>query len=103
MATPSPLARSTSRILNIDAPKSFRSHCERERPTGLRAKERPVFLIRSGSSEVGRYGRDRYRRTLARVDAGGRDLGEVLVREWLALPWHAGREAIENRIRFWCG
>ena len=91
------------RILNIDAPESFRSHCERELAAGLRAKERLAALVRSGTIEIERRGEDRYRRTLARVYVGGRDVGEVLVREGLALPWRDGAEAKEDRTRHWCG
>ena len=91
------------RILNIDAPESFRSHCECELAAGLRAKERLAALVRSGTIEIERRGEDRYRRTLARVYVSGRDVGEVLVQEGLALPWRDGPEAKENRIRHWCG
>ena len=91
------------RILNIDAPESFRSHCERELAAGLRAKERLAALVRSGTIEIERRGEDPYRRTLARVYVSGRDVGEVLVQEGLALPWRDGPEAKENRIRHWCG
>jgi endonuclease YncB( thermonuclease family) len=53
------------RILNIDAPESFRSRCEREIVAGLRAKERLAQLLRSGPVSIERDGKDRYRRTLA--------------------------------------
>ena len=36
------------RLLNIDAPESFRSRCERELVMGLKAKERLAALARSG-------------------------------------------------------
>jgi endonuclease YncB( thermonuclease family) len=57
------------RLLNIDAPESFRSRCERELVMGLKAKERLAALARSGPLEIERHGHDRYRRTLARVYA----------------------------------
>jgi endonuclease YncB( thermonuclease family) len=44
------------RLLNIDAPESFRFRCERELVMGLRAKERPAILVRSGRLEVERHG-----------------------------------------------
>ena len=91
------------RLLNIDAPESFRSRCERELVMGLKAKERLAALARSGPLEVERHGQDRYRRTLARVYGGGRDLGQVLVQEGLALPWRDGPEARADRLRHWCG
>ena len=91
------------RLLNIDAPESFRSRCERELVMGLKAKERLAALARSGPLEVKRHGYDRYRRTLARVYGGGQDLGQVLVQEGLALPWRDGPEARADRLRHWCG
>jgi micrococcal nuclease len=74
------------RLLNIDAPESFRSRCERELVIGLRAKERLAALARSGRLKVEHRGQDRYRRTLARVYVACRDLGQVLIQEGLALP-----------------
>jgi endonuclease YncB( thermonuclease family) len=91
------------RILNIDAPETRGSRCERELVLGLKAKERLAGLLRAGSVDVVRDGQDRYRRTLARVSVGGLDVGQVLVREGLALPWQSGGEAKEARLRHWCG
>jgi micrococcal nuclease len=91
------------RLLNIDAPESFRSRCERELVMGLKAKERLAVLVRSGRLEVERHGQDRYRRTLARIYVGGRDLGQVLIQEGLALPWRDGPEARADRLQHWCG
>ena len=70
---------------------------------GLKAKERLAGLLRGGPVHVARNGQDRYRRTLAHLSAGGRDVGQVLVREGLALPWQDGPEAKEARRRHWCG
>ena len=91
------------RILNIDAPETRGSRCERELVLGLKAKERLAVLLRAGVVDVDRDGQDRYRRTLARLSVGGRDVGTVLVREGLALPWQRGPEAKEARLRHWCG
>ena len=91
------------RLLKIDAPESFRSCCERELVMGLKAKERLAALARSGPLKVERHGQDRYRRTLARVYVGGRDLGQVLIQEGLALPWRDGSEARADRLQHWCG
>ena len=91
------------RILNIDAPETRGSPCERELVMGLRAKERLAVLLRAGWVDVDRDGQDRYRRTLARLSVGGRDVGTILVREGLALPWQSGPEAKEARLRHWCG
>jgi len=91
------------RILNIDAPESFRSRCEAELKLALRTKERLAQLLRAGPVMIEREGQDGYRRTLARLSARGRDVGDTLVREGLALPWRGGREAKEVRLHSWCG
>ena len=91
------------RILNIDAPESFRSRCEAELKLALRTKERLAHLLRAGAVEIERQGEDRYRRTLARLSVRQGDVGQILVREGLALPWQDGAAAKEARLRRWCG
>ena len=70
---------------------------------GLRAKERLAGLLRAGPADLVRDGQGRYGRTLARVSAGGGDVGQVLVREGLALPWQDRPDAKEAKRRHWCG
>ena len=89
--------------MNIDAPETRDYACERELVMGLKAKERLAALLRAGSIMVARSGEDRYGRTLARVFAGTSDVGQVLVRERLALPWQDGPAAKDARKRHWCG
>jgi endonuclease YncB( thermonuclease family) len=96
------------RLLNVDAPESFRPRCEAELIAGLKAKERLAQLVRAGSVRIDRQGQDRYRRTLARLNVGlsdnkSRDVSEILIKEGLALPWRDGRTAWEARKRHWCG
>ena len=91
------------RILNIDAPESFRSRCESELKLALLAKERLMLLLRAGEVTIARAGQDRYRRTLARLAVDGTDVGESLIREGFALPWKDGREPAMQRLQAWCG
>lgn len=96
------------RIYNIDAPETRNAHCEAEAVAGLKAKERLAQLLRGGPVTVDRCepsGRctDVYGRTLARLSAGGRDLGTVLVTEGRALPWSTGAAARAARTAYWCG
>ncbi len=91
------------RILNIDAPETRGAHCERELFMGLKAKERLGMLLRSGPVQIERYGQDVYGRTLARIDVNGLDVGQILVREGLALQWQDGSDAKQARRRHWCG
>ncbi|MEN5084310.1 thermonuclease family protein [Bosea sp. TWI1241] len=96
------------RILNIDAPETRGARCEAELVAGLKAKERLAQLLRAGPVEIRRCEasgrcRDPFGRTLARLVAGGRDLGEVLVAEGRALPWAPGPAARSARVLYWCG
>jgi endonuclease YncB( thermonuclease family) len=91
------------RLLDIDAPESFHSRCEAELVLGLKAKERLRQLVDGGPVLIDRHGHDRYGRTLARVTAGGVDVGAQLLAEGLALPYTPGHDAQLARLRSWCG
>jgi endonuclease YncB( thermonuclease family) len=91
------------RIENIDTRETFRSRCEAELVLGLKAKQRLAELLRTRAIVITRMGEDRYRRTLARLSAGGRDVGEVLVQEGFALPWKDEPAARAARLQHWCG
>jgi micrococcal nuclease len=58
-------------------------------------------MLRTGPVVIVRRGEDRYRRTLARLSVGARDVGQVLIDESLALPWNA-RNSREARMQHWC-
>lgn len=47
------------RLLNVDAPESFRPRCDAELVAGLKAKERLAQLLRGGPIEIERHGQDR--------------------------------------------
>lgn len=95
------------RLLDIDAPESFRSKCEAELVAGLRAKarllelvsQRPVSITRC--EEHGDRCEDRFGRTLARITTPKGEVGAILIREGLALPYVAGKKAERNA--HWCG
>lgn len=84
------------RLAGIDAPER-RARCEAERRLAAAATERLGSLMAEGV-RLSTTGQDRYGRALAVVrDPKGEDLGEVLVREGLARPYH-GRGPREG----WC-
>ncbi len=89
------------RLLDIDAPESFRSSCEDELVAGLKAKERLAQLLRGQDVTIERNGRDRFKRTLGRLFTEDGDIGEILLTERLALPYVPGRKA--DRDAHWCG
>jgi endonuclease YncB( thermonuclease family) len=98
------IASERIRLLGIDAPGTREARCERERVAGYQTKARVVDLLRFGRSvEIRRQGHDQYGRTLAHIIIDGRDLGELLVREKLAVPYRAGAEARTARLVHWCG
>lgn len=91
------------RIANIDAPESFNPRCSEERVAGLKVKERLAQVIRVEKVGIRREGQDADGRTLARIAVNGQDLGDLLIREGLVLPWHDGPEARTAGARHWCG
>lgn len=92
------------RFIDIDAPESFRPHCDHERAVGLLAKARVAELLRGATVYVERSGRkDRYGRTLANLTTADGDVGQVLLREGLAVPYRPGKVEKAGRIAHWCG
>lgn len=87
------------RIANIDTPEIGGAKCSTERQLGLQAKQRTAELMKGRPIRIlrGDRGRDvdQYGRTLARIEIGGKDLGEVLIGEGLARKWTGKR-------RPWC-
>ena len=95
------------RLLDIDAPESFRSACEGELIAGLRAKarllelvsKRPVSIIRC--EEHGDRCEDRFGRTLARIKTPEGEVGAILLKEGLALRYVPRSK--KDRNAHWCG
>jgi endonuclease YncB( thermonuclease family) len=93
----------TIRVVEIDTPETFRSRCEHELVLGLAAKARLRQLVDSGPVDYEPIGADRFGRTLARVFAGGVNVGQALLAEGHALLYHPGADAKLARLRAWCG
>lgn len=91
------------RIVGMDTPETFRSRCENELVLGLKAKARLRELVSNGEVTYEATGTDRYQRTLAKVYAGGINVGERLVAEGFALRYQPGGDAKLARLRTWCG
>ena len=79
------------RILNIDAPETRDAKCDAKRRLQELLDAGDVIVTRGDGNRM----TDKYGRTLARVSAQGRDVGERLVDEELARPWTGHR-------RPWC-
>jgi endonuclease YncB( thermonuclease family) len=88
------------RIADIDSPEISRPGCEREAMLGRRATERLRQLLNAGPFTLlpppdGRT-EDRYGRQLRLIHRNGESLGEMLVKEGLAVRWGGPRAR-------WCG
>jgi len=77
------------RLAEIDAP-------ERKQPFGTRARAALAELCFGRTAEVTALSKDRYGRTLARVECDGRDAGGLQVRDGMAWVYrqYAARESI---------
>lgn len=95
------------RLLDIDAPESFRSACEAELIAGLRAKARVHELLAGQPITIERCDQhgdrcqDRFGRTLARIHIPAGELGALLLKDGLALPYVPGKKT--ERTAKWCG
>jgi micrococcal nuclease len=93
-------AGETIRISNIDTPeKGPLAKCAAEAALAERASAFTAARLTAGDVVVipdKARPRDRYGRTLARVEVAGGDLGDLLVAAGLARPW-------DGKRRGWCG
>lgn len=83
------------RLLGIDTPEIL-GKCRAEKRLAKLARSRLAEILGSGKLRVRRQGKDRFGRTLARVYAGGRSVGRIMVAEGFAVVWGNGRPD-------WCG
>lgn len=83
------------RILGLDAPE-IHGRCEAERVQAAEARGYLRGLLAQAEPVIERRRLDKYRRTLARVTIGGRDVADLMIRQGLARPYHG------ERRRPWC-
>jgi len=79
------------RIMGLDTPETYFAKCSLERSRGYHAAGRLQRLLNSRTVRIERAGRDKYRRTLARVYVGGENVASIMIREGLARPNHGQR------------
>lgn len=87
------------RISNIDTPEQgAKAKCDAERFLAVHARAGLIGLLGLGGVEITREPRqtDPYGRTLARVSVRGRDVGQSMVNQMLAVQWAGRRHS-------WCG
>ena len=87
------------RLQGFDTPETFYAQCTSERLLGQKAKQRLQQLIDTAHEvETMTDGkRERWKRILGRLFVDGRDVGEVLISEGLAVRYNG-----KGRRRDWC-
>jgi endonuclease YncB( thermonuclease family) len=102
------------RLVGFNAPETRDPQCASEATLGDRAKARLRELVGSGNVTLARVpcacrpgteGTDRcnYGRSCGSLAIDGRDVGEVLIAENLAVPFQCGSWACPRTPRPWCG
>ena len=94
--------RDRLRLVGFDAPETtYQARCPEEKAHGVVAKARLQELLTRGPVRVVKVkGRDKYRRILALIYVGGESVGDVLIREGLAVPYTKRVSRIRNFN--WC-
>ncbi len=101
------------RLNGFNAPESRDPQCDREAILGNRAKERLEELVATGRTRVsqvpcackpGTEGTDKcnYGRSCGMLQVNGRDVGQILISEGLAVPFVCGQTHCPKTPRPWC-
>lgn len=81
-----------ARLMGFDTPETHRPGCAREALLGQEATRRlRALLAAPGGITIELGGWDRYERRLITIAVNGRDVGETLIAEGLALPYRRGQ------------
>ena len=91
-----PNGEETARNRGFDTPETKSPGCVSERALGLRATTRLRSLVAQDGIEIAPYGREKYGRLLIGLSVQGRDVGDTLIDEGLAVAYRGG-----SRIN-WC-
>lgn len=101
------------RLVGFNAPETFRAECSTERDLGLRASRRLRQLVTAGGLDLelvpcacptGTEGTPRcnYGRACGTLRHRGEDVGAILVREGLAVPFVCSGTRCPRTPRPWC-
>jgi endonuclease YncB( thermonuclease family) len=102
------------RLVGFNAPESSNAACEAERQLGVRATQRLLELVQAGyldfeyvtcscpaakqGTRFCNWGRDR-----GTLRSNGRDVGDILIAEGLAVPFICGPTRCPKKPHLWCG
>jgi endonuclease YncB( thermonuclease family) len=101
------------RLVGFNAPETTRSRCPEERALGGSADRRLREIVRGGDLDLSfvscscRPGTAdtplcNYGRKCGTLKAGGRDVGDILIAEGLAVPFACGTYSCPPTPRPWC-
>ncbi|TAY55366.1 thermonuclease family protein [Rhizobium leguminosarum] len=102
------------RLVGYNTPEKFEPQCEREKALGNRASERLRELVSTGKSTVTRVAcsckpgtegtsKCNYGRSCGYLRVDGRDVGQTLISEGLAVPFICGATGCPPTPKPWCG
>lgn len=81
-----------ARLMGFDTPETHQPRCNHEALLGQQATRRlRALLDMPGTMAVALGGWDRYERRLITITINGRDVGDTLIAEGLALPYRRGQ------------
>lgn len=103
-----------TRLVGFNTPEVFSPRCQREQELGNRASARLKELVSKSSLQLtkvacscrpGTEGTDQcnYGRSCGILRADGRDVGQILISEGLAVPFVCGTSGCPPTPRPWCG
>ncbi|OWO89711.1 hypothetical protein B5E41_30130 [Rhizobium esperanzae] len=102
------------RLVGFNTPEKFEPRCDREKQLGVRASMRLVEIVSSGKSTVTKVAcscqpgtegtrKCNYGRSCGILKVDGRDVGQTLISEGLAVPFICGSRGCPPTPRPWCG
>lgn len=103
-----------TRLVGFNTPETYSPQCDRERDLGNRATARLKEIVTTSSVQLrkvacacapGTEGTNRcnYGRSCGVLLADGRDVGQILISEGLAVPFVCGKTSCPPTPRPWCG
>ncbi|MGO6883037.1 thermonuclease family protein [Rhizobium ruizarguesonis] len=102
------------RLVGYNTPEKFEPQCSHEAALGNRASQRLKELVSTGKSTVTRVAcsckpgtegtsKCNYGRSCGYLHVDGRDVGQILISEGLAVPFICGATGCPPTPRPWCG
>lgn len=104
-----------TRLVGFNAPETNDARCDAERDLGRQATDRLKGIVAAAASldltkvacacRPGTEGTDKcnFGRSCGTLRADGRDVGDVLIAEGLAVPFTCGETSCPRLPRPWCG